>query len=131
MRCLAGRDYCTLDEDWSTDAAFCEPDLRAQAYAQMSQHLEPGTQRIRTKAQYQRLLKRKHRTDDISTKELLTIARDRSKHERVREAMFQRSAKELIDAGRPMIAQLPKNPVPRTEAQRVLLTQLRRVFHAP
>ena len=101
MKCLPRRPYCTLCEDGSFAV---EHDLRTLDYQQMAQHVTPGIQGIRTRRQYQRLLKRHGLTDDIPPKELMAMTVNRGKRERVREDSIQR----LLDSITPSLFRSPR-----------------------
>lgn len=128
MKCLPRKSICTLCEDWTQTSAIIESDLASARYEQMSQHVQPGIQGIRSRRQYQRLLKSRGLTDDITTKELIACNRDRSRRERYREQQIRTVTHRLMGRAQAQIAQSPSNPIPRTESQRALLAQLRRVF---
>lgn len=81
---LPKKDECFLCQTIE-DSYAVESDRRKFEYEQMAQHVQPGIQGIRTRSQYQRLLKRNGLTDDVSTKELVTLTRDTGKRERIRE----------------------------------------------
>lgn len=87
---------CAVHPGWDAeDCVWCgadraespgiEGDLRSSEYARMAQHVQPGITGIRTKGQYQRLLKRHKLTDDVTHKELARCVTDTGKRERVRE----------------------------------------------
>ena len=128
MACLPRRSYCTLDEQWFGTHGPLEADLASSRYEKMSQHVTPGIRGIRSKRQYQRLLKSKGLTDDIPTKELVACGRDRARRERIRERQFTQVTQQFMERARRMIPQLPSMPIPRTDKERILLRQVRRVF---
>lgn len=82
MEYLKGKRLCTLCED---GAPLVEADRRSSMYELMSQHVEPGVRGIRTKRQYQRLLKRHGLTDDVSPKQMrrFVLYEAKPKRERV------------------------------------------------
>ena len=81
---LPKKDVCFLCQD--IEASYgVESDRNKFEREQLAQHIQPGVQGIRTRGQYQRLLKRHGMTDDISTKELIQTTRDTNKRMRVRE----------------------------------------------
>ena len=119
---------CVLCEDWSQGSVGLEADLAASRYETMARHVEPGICGIRTKGQYQRLLRSRGLTDDLPTKEILDRANDTGYRERIREAQFQQVTQRAMEVARRTIAESPVRPVPRTDQQRALLRQVERAF---
>lgn len=97
MQRLPGKSFCTLCEDWTSSSGVIERDLASQRYEQMSQHVQPGLQGIRTKRQYQRLLKSRKLTDDITPKEVLDCWRNPGKRDRIASERWQRLETRLRD----------------------------------
>lgn len=81
---LPGKPECFLCQD-ARESYSVESDRNKFEREQLAQHVQPGVQGIRTRGQYQKLLKRHGLTDDIPTKALIQATRDTSKRERVRE----------------------------------------------
>ena len=94
VNCPKGKQECFLCGDSSLHV---ENDKFKFEYERMAQHVQPGITGIRTKGQYQRLLKRHGLTDDIGHKELVRCVTDTSKRERVREEKIKRYLDRMTD----------------------------------
>lgn len=79
--CPRGQSECFL----CGDGAHIENDKFKFQYELMARHVDRNAVGIRTRGQYQRLLKRKGLTDDVTYKELRTLTLDTGKRERIRE----------------------------------------------
>jgi len=113
---LKGHDYCFICQDGGPSI---EADQRSNDYEQMAQHVTPGITGIRTKGQYQRLLKRHGLTDDIPYKEIIKCAKDTGKRERIQEAGIKRIVDGMGERMRHV-----QHQAPRTQAQHQLMNNL-------
>ena len=85
-----GMNKCPLEPRSSQESFYSPPDSRKFAYEVMAQHVDPSARGITTKAKYQRLLKSRGLTDDVTTRELKTLTVDTGKRDRVREQAIHR-----------------------------------------
>jgi hypothetical protein len=84
--CLPKQAICFLCQDGS---AAIEHDLISQEYEVMARHVQRGIRGVRTRKQYQKLLKSRGLTDDVTHKELVNCTLDDNKRERVKEQKIQ------------------------------------------
>jgi hypothetical protein len=123
MRVLAKKSYCTLCED---GAFGLEHDLRSRDYEKMAQHVQPGIRGIRTRASYQRLLKRNGLSDDVNFKEMrrFVLREAKPKRERVLDESIQRVVNKSLES---FNTERDRMPV-RTEFQRALRQRIERFY---
>lgn len=87
-------------------AALVESDRNKFERERIANGFCPGEgARYRSPAAYQRLLKRRGLTDDVSLKELQRLTVDTSKRERVRESMIRRYTEQMTPVWQQRAAQ--------------------------